>query len=682
MSRTPTLPDVNVTVNVRKARRKQRRQVRRAGREHTVKMLAVGAMLVGAGLVAYSAFWPTPSTETSTTTPGKRKGPAASVPATTLLAIDGATGVAVGEPAPSTTAQSSTASTAPVVASTIPPSPASTIALAPFVPPTIPLVKVPPDARRVDLPIGVGVAYGVNSGNPHLTTGTPNSNAAVLSQVLPQPFRVQPRGDIGLDQELMLEAGEVPDPAHLIVTYRIRPDAVWSDGTPVSCDDFKLAYLAGSGKFTEANGANLFRSPVVAGYEHIAGSPGCGPDGKDVTVTFDRRDVDWRWLFAGLLPSHVVKDLAEVPDLDAIDVEGAKRLTKVWNEAFTLPVGATEVPPTWLSAGPFQATSVSASGTTFSPNTKFWGTPAASSFTVAAVGPDRLLDSVASGGAQITTVTADTPLVQAVAGGDGASIAASEPVAIEELVFNFRKPVLQQAKVRQALAACIDQTSLTASRVLPTLPGAVPTTNRMVRPFEPGFRSNKDPALAGIDKARELLTQDGFSFGSDGIAQKGAGGKLVLRVSFPKNSMLEGVAEGLVAQCEPAGIHLVPEPAALDDVLASSNGVWDVALRSSPSTLSFGDRTNRYTPLHPTNVGSYSTAKIVAAIEAARTETDPIKQVDRWNELDAMLWTGSDGVPSIPLFTVPSIAVHASAVTNVAVSPGPAGVFASARAWR
>jgi peptide/nickel transport system substrate-binding protein len=680
MSRTPTLPDVSV--NVRKARRKQRRQVRRAGRERTVKMFAILSMLVGAGLVAYSAFWPARSVETSTTTATKRKGPAASVPATTVFQIDGVEPVVPGEPAPSTTASATAGSSAPVPASTIPPSPASTIALAPFVPPTIPPVKVPPDVRRPDVPIGVSVAFGVTSGNPHLLTGAPNSNAAVLSQVLPQPFRVGPRGDIGLDTELMLEAGEVPDPAHLIVSYRISPVAVWSDGTPVSCDDFKLAYLAGSGKFTEANGANLFRTAVLPGYQHIAGSPGCGPDGKDVTITFDRRDVDWHWLFTGLLPSHVVKELAAVPDLDAVDVEGAKRLTKVWNEAFTLPAGATEVPATWLSAGPFKASAVSAAGAVFGPNTKFWGTPAVSSFTVVAVGADKLFDSVANGGAQITTVTADTPLVKAVVGGEGASITASEPVAIEELVFNFRKPVLQQARVRQAIAACIDQTSLTASRVQPTLPGAVPTTNRMVRPFETGFRSTKDPTLAGIEKARALLTQDGFTFGADGIAQKGSDGKLVLRVSYPKNSMLEGVAEGLVAQCEPAGIHFVPEATGPDDILSSSNGVWDVALRSSPSTLSFGDRTNRYTPLHPSNIGSYSAAKIVAAIEAARAETDPTKQVDRWNELDAILWTGSDGVPSIPLFTVPSIAVHASAVTSVAVSPGPAGVFVSARGWR
>jgi peptide/nickel transport system substrate-binding protein len=635
-------------------------------------------MLVGAGLVAYSAFWPTRSIETATTTAAKRKGPAASVPATTVFAIDGGARVASGGPSP--TLEPSTASTASVAASTIPPSPVSTIALAPFVPPTIPPVKVPPDARRSDVPIVVSVAYGVNSGNPHLTVGTPNSNAAVLSQVLPQPFRVQRNGDIGLDLDLMLEANEVPDPAHLIVSYRIRPDAIWSDGAPVSCDDFKLAYLAGSGKFTEANGANLFRTSVVPGYQRIAGSPGCGPDGKDVTMTFDRRDVDWRWLFSGLLPSHVMKDLAAVPDLDTVDVEGAKRLTKVWNESFTLLPGATEVPATWLSAGPFKVSAISATGITFSPNPKFWGTPAAGSFTVAAVGPDKILDSVASGGAQIAAVAADSPVVQAVAKGEGATIVASEPVAIEELVFNFRKPLFQSRAVRQAIAACIDQTSLTVSRVQPTLPNALPTTNRLVRPFESGFRSTKDPALAGIDTARALLRLDGFTFGSDGIAQKGGDqGKLVLRVWYPKNSMLEGVAEGLVAQCEPAGIHLVPEPTSPDDVLTASNGVWDLALQATPSTLSFGDRTNRFTPLHPTNAGSYAATKPVAAIEAARAENDPTKKADRFNELDALLWTE---VPTIPLFTVPSIAVYASAVRNVDVSPGPAGVFASARAWR
>jgi hypothetical protein len=73
---------------------------------------------------------------------------------------------------------------------------------------------------------------------------------------------------------------------------------------------------------------------------------------------------------------------------------------------------------------------------------------------------------------------------------------------------------------------------------------------------------------------------------------------------------------------------------------------------------------------------------VVQALAAANNEADPVKRVERWNELDAILWAGTN-FPSIPLFTIPTVAVATAGLApSVEINPGPAGVFYSARAWR
>ena len=75
---------------------------------------------------------------------------------------------------------------------------------------------------------------------------------------------------------------------------------MWSDGTPISDDDF--SYL-----WRRSNGSDR-RIDVVSttGYQDIERVTG-SPDGKTVTVRFARPFADWRTLFSNLLPSHYVE---------------------------------------------------------------------------------------------------------------------------------------------------------------------------------------------------------------------------------------------------------------------------------------------------------------------------------------------------------------------------------------
>jgi peptide/nickel transport system substrate-binding protein len=55
--------------------------------------------------------------------------------------------------------------------------------------------------------------------------------------MFPPVFRLHPDYSVRLNQELMDSATQTSADPQTIV-YKLKPNAVWSDGTPVGADDF------------------------------------------------------------------------------------------------------------------------------------------------------------------------------------------------------------------------------------------------------------------------------------------------------------------------------------------------------------------------------------------------------------------------------------------------------------
>jgi peptide/nickel transport system substrate-binding protein len=67
----------------------------------------------------------------------------------------------------------------------------------------------------------------------------------------------------------LLSSVEVTKEDPLTITYTIRPEAVWSDGAPVSCKDFYLQWLAATSVAEDAAGAKAFDPASSTGYEQM-----------------------------------------------------------------------------------------------------------------------------------------------------------------------------------------------------------------------------------------------------------------------------------------------------------------------------------------------------------------------------------------------------------------------------
>ena|GEM_PF-3253430 len=116
---------------------------------------------------------------------------------------------------------------------------------------------------------------------------------AILGEVLPQLFRVDPGGrEVGW---LADDASVKEAPDGRSATFTLRPGARWSDGAPITVDDVRFSV-------DTVRGA-AWPGPR-AGYDRVVGVDGAG---SSVTLRFDGPFPGWRRLLSGadfVLPAH------------------------------------------------------------------------------------------------------------------------------------------------------------------------------------------------------------------------------------------------------------------------------------------------------------------------------------------------------------------------------------------
>ena len=84
----------------------------------------------------------------------------------------------------------------------------------------------------------------------------------------------------------------------LTITMKLRPEIAWSDGTPITANDFVFTYQM----FTSPNNTVASHAP----YNDIANVS--APDERTVVITFSEPDVSWLYtLWHGLLPAHILE---------------------------------------------------------------------------------------------------------------------------------------------------------------------------------------------------------------------------------------------------------------------------------------------------------------------------------------------------------------------------------------
>ena len=192
----------------------------------------------------------------------------------------------------------------------------------------------------------------------------------IMNMVWPQAFIVNNKLQPVLNNQL-LESASVTSSSPQTVVYTLNPKAVWSDGTPITADDFIYNWQAQSGNpaYTDLGG-KPYDDASTAGYNQIAsvvgsapsGGAACAPgsaadrnvglcpNGRTVTVTFKPSFADWRSLFTDIVPAHIARTVG-------------------WNTGFAGPTQT--ISGSWYSITSYNANQ----SLVLTRNPTYWGTP-------------------------------------------------------------------------------------------------------------------------------------------------------------------------------------------------------------------------------------------------------------------------------------------------------------------
>ena len=319
--------------------------------------------------------------------------------------------------------------------------------------------------------------------NPHLLSDQSPVNAAISSLVLPSSFRPipDPASSTGSRWELdptLLASAEVTSESPFTVTYKIRPEAQWTDNAPIAADDYWYLWrqMAGAPGVVDPAGYDL-----ITGVQSVEG-------GKTAVVTFSQPYPAWRELFNDLLPAHIVKD---VPGGFAA---GLVR---------TLPV----------TGGQFRVDSIDPQRDEIllARNDRYWGEPAKPDQILFRRGgvPAVLADSIRNGDTQVAQVHGgQAAFIQLGAIPDVRTARIVTP-RVMQLSLRAQQPDLTDSQVRKAILGLLDVDLLAA--VGAGSDNTVTLAQAQVRsPSDPGYVPTAPPALSRAT-ALELLKDSGYT---------------------------------------------------------------------------------------------------------------------------------------------------------------------------
>ena len=318
--------------------------------------------------------------------------------------------------------------------------------------------------------------------NPHLLSDQSPVNAAISALVLPSSFRPVP--DPGtpsgsrweMDPTLLVSA-DVTAKSPFTVTYKIRPEAAWTDNAPIAADDFWYLWR------------QMVSQPGVvdpAGYDLITGVQSVD-GGKTAVVTFSQAYPAWRELFTDLLPAHIVKD-----------VPGG------------FPAGLTRALS--VTGGQFRVDNIDPQRDEIllARNDRFWGTPAKPDqilFRRAGV-PAALADSIRNGDTQVAQVHGGAAAFAQLSAIPDVRTARLITPRVMQLTLRAQEPKLADSLVRKAILGLLDVELLAA--VGAGSDNSVTLAQALVRaPSDPGYVATAPPPLSR-EQALQLFTEAGY----------------------------------------------------------------------------------------------------------------------------------------------------------------------------
>jgi len=463
-------------------------------------------------------------------------------------------------------------------------------------------------------------------------SGNTYETGQVMSGLLPSTFVINPDGTPVLNANLLASA-EVTSQQPFTVVYRIRPDAIWSDATPINADDFRYAYRI-------RNGNDCKDCPVAGttGYSQVQSVTG-SDGGKTVTVVYRSPYADWKSLFTannGLYPAHIA---AKAGDLDT--AAGLKA-------SYTAFVKDT---PTW-SGGPYLISNYDKDvAVTESPNPKWYGSTRPSlDRVIFKIIEDQAQEAPALRNNEVQALIAqpNADIVTAVKSDPNVNFNLTKGPTWEHVDLNLRNRWLADVALRKAIFTAIDRKAIIAKTVGPFFPGAVPLNNHNIMPGRPGYADVITATGQGdgnVEAARKILTDAGYTISGSTLRTRAGETVPALRFSFTNgNALREATGEVVQNELAQLGIQVTLTPLkSLGATLSTSD--FDMVIYAWVGSPFLLNVTNQWTSTGGSNYNHYSNAQVDAIFAQVRTTIDYNKIYDLLNQADAIMAADASVLP-------------------------------------
>ncbi|MGH6662432.1 MAG: peptide ABC transporter substrate-binding protein [Rhodospirillales bacterium] len=422
----------------------------------------------------------------------------------------------------------------------------------------------------------------------------------------------------------------------IAVTYTLRGDATWGDGTPVSTQDVLFTWEIGRHPRTGVGNMELYRSLYKIDVK----------DAKTFTMHFDKLTFEYNAINDfHLVPAHL--DRKNFSDPVAYK---------------TRTVFDTDTVNKGLYNGPYRITEVvTGSHVVLEPNPTWWGRkPHFRRIVVRIVQNTAALEAnILSGNIDMIAgelgLTVDQAFAFEKRHGDKFNILYKSGLIYEHIDLNLSNPILNDIRVRRALIYGIDRGSISDK----LFAGRQPVAHSNVNPLDWVYTDDLPKYAYDPKKAAGLLDEAGWSTMKGGFRHNNKGERLTLELmTTAGNRTRELVEQVLQSHWKAIGIDVRIRNEAPRVFFGQTvtqrkfTGFAMFAWISAPESV---PRTTLHSAHIPTNANNFAgqnytgfrNAEVDKLIESIEIELDRAKRKKLWHRLQVIYATE---LPVIPLY--------------------------------
>jgi peptide/nickel transport system substrate-binding protein len=488
--------------------------------------------------------------------------------------------------------------------------------------------------------------------NLNSSEGNVFDSGLAIKSILPYTYYTAPDLTSQMNTDL-LESAELTNTSPQTVVYRIRQEAVWNDGTPITADDFIFNWKSQNNRDCQCPNAGN------GGYNLVDSVVGTD-NGKTVTVTFSQPYADWQGLWGSAAPLYPAHVAAQHGDLNTPEGLAA---------AFAW---LGENVPTY-AGGPYQVANWEDNvALTLTPNPRWYGAvkPKLDSIIIRII-TDATQEPIAlqNNEVQVLYPQPQVDLVQQVANIPGVSQYQGLGLTWEHFDLNLQFEFLKDEALRDAIFVATNRQDIIDKTVGQFNDEVGPLNNHMFVQGTDGYEEvlPADQGSGNVEAARKILTDAGYRGAQEGQQLTTPSGQVVppMRVRYTTgNAIRQSTCELFASYMRQLGLTIEVVPT--DDLGGTlDSGDYEIMLFAWVQTpFSFDGAQQLWLSTSGSNFGGYNNPEVDRLINEAGVKgvTDKAAGYDLLNQADRIM---SEDSYVLPLYQKPTFIAVQDNVANI-----------------